>query len=98
MIEEQKKPDKPPGKPDGPPGQQPPSGGTGYTVDVGGGSFGWLVAEASVSSGLAIGLIGGLFGYRIADDVKTSSDGGTGRILDVETAPYSIVGAVGIIG
>lgn len=67
-------------------------------IDVEGGSFRWLAARAIVGSGLTVDVEGGLFGCRIADDVKTSSSGGTRRKLDVATAPFSILGAVGIIG
>ena len=95
-VEEERKPSRPPGRP-----PKPPSGSIGHTTSFDSGSFECRIAEAIIGdggSGRTISLKGGLFGCRIADDVKTSSSGGTRRKLDVATAPFSILGAVGIIG
>jgi hypothetical protein len=101
-MDERDKPDKPPGKPDGPPGQRPPSS-VDYVVGLIGGSFEWHAAEAivDVSGGgneFAIGLIGGLFGCLISDVISTEGGGGTRRTILLSPAPFSIEGAVGIIG
>ena len=91
-----------------PPGQQPPGGGNiGHVTDFDSGYYELRIAEVVMGVGgggdaFVVGLRGGSFSFQIADDVKSSVDGGAsggvGRILRLASGPYSIVGAVGIIG
>ena len=93
-----------------PPGQQPPGGGNiGHVTSFDSGSYELRIAEAIIGgdvggggSAFTVGLKGGLFDFKIADDVKSSigggAGGGVGRVLRIAFGPYSIVGAVGIIG
>ena len=75
-----------------PPGQQPPGGGNiGHVTSFDSGSYELRIAEA---------IIGGSFVHEVARVTSTEVGGGEGtrRFILLSPAPFSVEGAVGIIG